>query len=253
MVTKKLLSGGYLLVGVMCAGELHPHDVPSSQVVHLRWPAVLCLLPPQPAMGFDPMGHRHAAVLLWNESTGERLRQAWLTQHEACQPRACQVHLGNRQHWSSPRSSACAKHWTGQAVSWWSAGLASWRPEIWLLPHLSELPQFLPTSAMPGRSLKERDSLSDAESWGRLLRGRWAAQPWRIQLPQGRAGYWGAEGVSCKSGRKAQEPAGASVTELLLCLIWKMDPTWKMQKWPSSLKGHCSVALLPQGLSCTRD
>lgn len=36
MVTKKLLSGGYLLVGVTCAGELHPHDVPSSQVVHLR-------------------------------------------------------------------------------------------------------------------------------------------------------------------------------------------------------------------------
>lgn len=253
MVTKKLFRGDYLLVGITCAGELRPHDLPSSRAAPLRQPAVLCLLPPQPAVGSVPTGHRHAAVLLWNESMGGRLRQAWLTQHEACQPKARQVHLSKRRHWSSPGSSACAKRWTGQAMTWHRAGLASWGPEIWLLTHLSELRHFLPTPAMPGCFPKKRGGLSDAEPWGRLPHGGWAAQSCWIQLLQGRDGYWGAEGVGCKSGGKAQERAGASAAELPLRLVWETDTTWKMQKGPSSLQRHCGLALLPQGIPCTGD
>lgn len=147
----------------------------------------------------------------------------------------------------SPRSSAHAKRWTGQAMTRWSAGLASCKPEIWLPPHLSELRRFLPTPAMPGCSVKEWGSLSGAGGWGRAPRGGWAAQPCWAQLPQGRDGYWGAEGVGWgRGGKVAGKPwaSGGRCCQGPLRLLWGMDPTWKTQKRPSSPQGHGSLAWL---------
>lgn len=194
MVTKTLFRWDFLVVGAACAGEPHPHVLPWSPEMT---PHCSARCPPWAAA--PSLGHRQAAALLW------RWWRAWLTQREACQQKARQVHPSKRQHWSSPRSSARAKRCAGRDVTWWSAALAGWRPEVWLLPQLSELRQFLP--ALPCQGALWRNGVA---SRAPTLR---EGPPWRGQCscglrPPGEP-LWGAAGGSCENGGKARGRAGA--------------------------------------------
>lgn len=105
-------------------------------------------------------------------------------------------------------------------------------PDQWALSVSAHL-------AMPGRSLKEQDGLSDAHPEGGSPRRR-AAQCGHRSLMESRSE--GRRAAAAKVAGKPESEQGPAAPQL----VWEMEPTWERQRaqltrstatWPCYLRG----------------
>lgn len=209
----------------------------------LRWPTVLCLLPgissgsvPQaPPCCCTPLERERRREIVAGMTHPTRSLSAQsppgAPEQEAALEQPKELSLCQALDWARHH---LVKRWSCQLET---RDLAA-APDQWALSVSAHL-------AMPGRSLKEQDGLSDAhpEGGSPLAPGSAVWTP----LPHGEP-LWGPSGGSCKSGGKAWERAGPSCPTAYLgngAHLGKAEG--------SAHQEHCHLALLPQGLPCPGD